>query len=131
MPRAIISPSVLASDFGQLSAECKRMIDNGADWLHMGPFIPISTTTRGMNLDPFDGYRRNGRVNDIQNNAFNILITDIIANLTAISCRTSPWVRPDSLPDRFIRISPIFSAQVRLYWNAWPEGSRGFSWIAI
>ena len=42
MPRAIIAPSVLASDFGQLTAECKRMIKNGADWLHMGLFIPIS-----------------------------------------------------------------------------------------
>ena len=36
MPRAIISPSVLASDFGQLTAECKRMIKDGAEWLHMG-----------------------------------------------------------------------------------------------
>jgi len=36
MPRAIISPSVLASDFGQLTAECNRMIKNGAEWLHMG-----------------------------------------------------------------------------------------------
>jgi hypothetical protein len=36
MPRAIISPSVLASDFGQLTAECKRMIKSGAEWLHMG-----------------------------------------------------------------------------------------------
>ncbi|KAI0687766.1 Ribulose-phosphate 3-epimerase [Cytidiella melzeri] len=36
MPRAIISPSVLASDFGQLTAECKRMIKGGAEWLHMG-----------------------------------------------------------------------------------------------
>lgn len=36
MPKAIISPSVLASDFGQLSAECKRMMDGGAEWLHMG-----------------------------------------------------------------------------------------------
>lgn len=35
-PQAIISPSVLASNFGQLSAECKRMMKNGADWLHMG-----------------------------------------------------------------------------------------------
>ncbi|KAG6832316.1 hypothetical protein H0H92_003549 [Tricholoma furcatifolium] len=35
MPRAIISPSVLASDFGNLTAECKRMIKGGADWLHM------------------------------------------------------------------------------------------------
>ncbi|KAG7099170.1 hypothetical protein E1B28_001041 [Marasmius oreades] len=38
MPQAIISPSVLASDFGQLTAECKRMIKDGADWLHMGMF---------------------------------------------------------------------------------------------
>lgn len=36
MPRAIVSPSVLASDFGQLTAECKRMIRGGAEWLHMG-----------------------------------------------------------------------------------------------
>ncbi|KAF7320090.1 Ribulose-phosphate 3-epimerase [Mycena kentingensis (nom. inval.)] len=35
MPDAIISPSVLASDFGQLTAECKRMIDGGATYLHM------------------------------------------------------------------------------------------------
>lgn len=36
MPRVIISPSVLASDFGQLNAECSRMMKNGAEWLHMG-----------------------------------------------------------------------------------------------
>lgn len=41
MPRAIISPSVLASDFGQLTAECKRMITNGAEWLHMGQNLPV------------------------------------------------------------------------------------------
>ena len=40
MPHAIISPSVLASDFGSLTAECKRMIKGGAEWLHMGTETP-------------------------------------------------------------------------------------------
>lgn len=44
MPRAIISPSVLASDFGQLTAECKRMIKGGAEWLHMGVFSTVLYT---------------------------------------------------------------------------------------
>ena len=51
MPRAIISPSVLASDFGQLTAECKRMLKGGAEWLHMGQssslsFSQLCTTPR-------------------------------------------------------------------------------------
>ncbi|KAF7968226.1 hypothetical protein HWV62_6423 [Athelia sp. TMB] len=47
MPRAIISPSVLASDFGQLTAECKRMIKGGAEWLHMGAPI-LSCVSKGV-----------------------------------------------------------------------------------
>ncbi|THH17408.1 hypothetical protein EW146_g3416 [Bondarzewia mesenterica] len=47
MPRAIISPSVLASDFGQLTAECKRMIRGGAEWLHMGAPI-LSSVSKGV-----------------------------------------------------------------------------------
>src|ERR1700722_7167715 len=31
MPRPIIAPSVLASDLGNLSAECKRMMEEGAE----------------------------------------------------------------------------------------------------
>ena len=35
-PRPIISPSVLASDLGNLSNEIKRMMEHGAEWVHMG-----------------------------------------------------------------------------------------------
>ncbi|PSR75883.1 hypothetical protein PHLCEN_2v8797 [Hermanssonia centrifuga] len=50
MPKAIISPSVLASDFGQLTAECKRMIKGGAEWLHMGQFS-LSAAQSAEELD--------------------------------------------------------------------------------
>lgn len=64
MPRAIISPSVLASDFGQLSAECKRMIKGGAEWLHMGrpPSRPLRTVHPMAMLILPTVRRRYGRV---------------------------------------------------------------------
>ena len=34
--RAIIAPSVLASDFAKIGSESERIINDGADWLHMG-----------------------------------------------------------------------------------------------
>ncbi len=48
MPSTIIAPSVLASDFGQLAAECKRMIKGGAQWLHMGTLLGVDSPGRYM-----------------------------------------------------------------------------------
>ena len=57
MPAAIIAPSVLASDFGQLTAECKRMIIGGAQWLHMG-----NSSTLHMAFPNLPAYRCYGWV---------------------------------------------------------------------
>lgn len=34
-PPAIIAPSILSADFGQLGADCARTMEQGADWLHV------------------------------------------------------------------------------------------------
>ena len=39
MPKANIAPSMLSSDFAQLAAEAQRMMEAGADSLHMDVMV--------------------------------------------------------------------------------------------
>ena len=46
MPATKIAPSVLASDLGNLNCECQRMMDSGADWLHMDIMVRLYIKTK-------------------------------------------------------------------------------------
>ena len=90
---AIISPSVLASDFGQLTAECKRMIKGGAEWLHMGEpaFIPQSRRIASPRF-PQMSWTGDHSVNVSRHQS------SLIPNNPAISYPTSPWASVPFFP---------------------------------
>lgn len=123
MPPAIISPSVLASDFGQLTAECKRMIIGGAQWLHMGKLQPFRWRSLSyQTIDVMDGWlpppflRHHSSSNS--------------RTFTAISFPILPWVCIYWLLPFFcttltqrIQAPPSFHVCIRV--------SQGYSWTAI
>jgi ribulose-phosphate 3-epimerase len=39
MSSLIISPSILSADFATLADECKRIVELGADWLHIDVMV--------------------------------------------------------------------------------------------
>ena len=77
----IVAPSVLACDFNNLGAECERIEQAGADWLH---------------LDVMDGHF-------VDNLSFGIPVVQSIAKIATVPLDTHLMIeRPDHFFPRFI-----------------------------
>jgi ribulose-phosphate 3-epimerase len=45
-PSVLISPSILSADFARLAEECKTIVEQGADWLHIDVMVRFAAATR-------------------------------------------------------------------------------------
>ncbi|XP_074268932.1 ribulose-phosphate 3-epimerase, cytoplasmic isoform-like [Silene latifolia] len=73
--KAQIAPSMLSSDFANLASEAQRMLDCGADWLHMDIMLKVNRMHLDLNTDGF-------AVDNLNVEHFFVFLRHFVPNLT-------------------------------------------------